>query len=340
MDYRGHYEGERRGGRRDWTDRAGDEMRSWLGDDEARIRREQDERQERYRSGSRGTERGFAPYDEGTYRGGRDVRGYDRGRSSYRDDDSGGYGRDVYNGETYGSRRSEQYNPYGDDGRRGEPYGRDDSRDERYGSGAWEYYAGAPRGGYTGRYGGGFPAGAAPGSRGSQSGRGGDWSGGTSSGYGNGGRSGVWSGWNGADDAWGSPTDQWRGAAGDHRAQQSFRGKGPRDYQRSDDRIREDISDRLTDDPAIDASDITVRVQRCEVTLTGTVNNREEKRRAEDVAERISGVSEVINNLRVSRAQDEGDQGSSAGRRGAQPAAGSARTGSSKTESGTSGAAS
>jgi Flp pilus assembly secretin CpaC len=57
----------------------------------------------------------------------------------------------------------------------------------------------------------------------------------------------------------------------------------------------------MTDDPMLDASEITVQVSKGEVTLNGTVTSREQKRRAEDVAERISGVKDVTNQLRVSR---------------------------------------
>jgi hypothetical protein len=35
------------------------------------------------------------------------------------------------------------------------------------------------------------------------------------------------------------------------------------------------------------------------VTLSGTVDNRDAKRRAEDIAERVSGVKHVQNNIRV-----------------------------------------
>jgi hypothetical protein len=54
------------------------------------------------------------------------------------------------------------------------------------------------------------------------------------------------------------------------------------------------------DDDNVDATEITVQVHGGEVTLTGTVPGRS-KRRAEDLAEDVSGVSEVINNLRLSR---------------------------------------
>lgn len=77
------------------------------------------------------------------------------------------------------------------------------------------------------------------------------------------------------------------------------RGKGPRNYTRSDERIREDVLDRLTDDPDVDASEIEVAVQSCEVTLMGLVDNRLAKRKAEDIAESVSGVTNVENRLKV-----------------------------------------
>lgn len=80
---------------------------------------------------------------------------------------------------------------------------------------------------------------------------------------------------------------------------ESHRGKGPKNYQRSEERIREDISDRLSDDDSLDASDIEIKVNGSEVTLSGTVETRAAKRRAEDIAEAVSGVSNVQNQLRV-----------------------------------------
>jgi osmotically-inducible protein OsmY len=84
----------------------------------------------------------------------------------------------------------------------------------------------------------------------------------------------------------------------------NYTGRGPRGYQRGDERIREDICDRLTDDSRVDASDIEVHVKGGEVTLAGSVRSRIEKRVTEDVAEQVSGVREVNNNLKV-RAADE-----------------------------------
>jgi len=77
------------------------------------------------------------------------------------------------------------------------------------------------------------------------------------------------------------------------------KGKGPKNYSRTDERIKEDINDRLSDDPFIDASEIEVTVNSGEVTLTGTVDERSAKRRAEDIADAVSGVKNVENRIRV-----------------------------------------
>jgi len=87
-------------------------------------------------------------------------------------------------------------------------------------------------------------------------------------------------------------------------------GKGPKGYVRSDERIREDVCDRLSDDDEIDASDITVNVSGGEVRLEGTVLDRHSKHRAEDVAEAVSGVRDVTNSLRTRKGffQEIGDK--------------------------------
>ena len=81
----------------------------------------------------------------------------------------------------------------------------------------------------------------------------------------------------------------------------SYRGLGPKNYQRSDERIREDACEMLTDDGYVDASDIEVNVGDGIVTLSGNVADRTQKRRAEDVVDRVMGVREVQNNLRITR---------------------------------------
>ncbi len=92
--------------------------------------------------------------------------------------------------------------------------------------------------------------------------------------------------------------NNWERTGGDRQMGQHG-GKGPKGYKRSDDRIREDICDRFTDDHELDASNIEVKVQNCEVTLSGTVDDRQLKRLAEDLAEECAGVREVRNEIRV-----------------------------------------
>jgi hypothetical protein len=78
-----------------------------------------------------------------------------------------------------------------------------------------------------------------------------------------------------------------------------YSGYGPRDYRRSDDRIEEDVNDRLTWHSQLDATDLKVDVNNGIVTLTGTVDNRQDKRLAEDVAESVPGVWDVNNQIVV-----------------------------------------
>lgn len=69
--------------------------------------------------------------------------------------------------------------------------------------------------------------------------------------------------------------------------------------RRSDESIYEDVCERLTEDPFIDASNVEVVVKDGVVTLNGTITSRGLKYRAEDLAELASGVRHVQNNLRV-----------------------------------------
>jgi BON domain-containing protein len=78
-----------------------------------------------------------------------------------------------------------------------------------------------------------------------------------------------------------------------------YRGRGPKGYRRSDERIHEEICDRLTAHGAIDATGIEVHVDTGEVTLEGTVPDRRTKRLAEAVADTVRGVVDVHNRLRL-----------------------------------------
>ena len=92
------------------------------------------------------------------------------------------------------------------------------------------------------------------------------------------------------------------GAQGLEMRRGSHRGKGPQGFQRSDERVRELVCEALTDDDDVDATQIEVSVKNAEVILTGSVEDREMKRRAEDCVERVPGVRDVHNQLRITRA--------------------------------------
>lgn len=78
-----------------------------------------------------------------------------------------------------------------------------------------------------------------------------------------------------------------------------IRGRGPKGYTRSDDRIRDLVCDALTDAPDLDAGGIEVVVDKGEVTLDGTVSDRAGKHYAEGIIAEVGGVRHVQNNLRA-----------------------------------------
>lgn len=109
---------------------------------------------------------------------------------------------------------------------------------------------------------------------------------------------------------WGGGLSGFAGSAATYmdRGQQGrFTGRGPKGWRRSDERIREDVCERLTMHPDIDASDIDVQVREAEVTLLGVVDDRHAKRLAEEIIENISGVREVTNQIRVRRTEERRD---------------------------------
>ena len=121
----------------------------------------------------------------------------------------------------------------------------------------------------------------------------------------------------------------WRGRTGRRYPQ------GPKGYTRSDERVREDISERLMQCYDIDSSEVTVQVQSGKVTLEGTVPSRHMKHAIEDIADSAPGVQDVDNRIRVTSSaarwggnQDAGTLGQNANN----PVAGS---GSSSTSSST-----
>jgi osmotically-inducible protein OsmY len=225
--------------------RAGDEVRSWFGDDEAAGRRRMDDVRDERRD-----------RDWGRRAGGSVERGWERTREAARNatdrDRDGRRGWDEWTDADRPWRGSQRESPsYYSGSGAWHPAGTPSSRD-------WDY-SGRERGfGDSSRY----------------------------AGY----------------DTYSTPSERrsafesrqgWREAG--------YAGRGPRGYTRGDERIREDVCDRLTEEPRIDASDIEVQVASGEVTLEGSVRTREEKRFTEDVVERIVGVREVNNHLKVRR---------------------------------------
>jgi hypothetical protein len=87
-----------------------------------------------------------------------------------------------------------------------------------------------------------------------------------------------------------------------------FAGRGPKNYRRSDDRIAEDVNDRLTRHPDVDASEVECHVKDGVVTLSGTVDSRRTRRLAEEIIEDISGVRDVENHLKVSEHHTLGER--------------------------------
>jgi len=263
------------GGRRHY----GNEMGGWQG-------REEEQWRNRDVHGQYDTDTnygGFSSSGTGNY------RGYGGSGGSYR----GGQGRWGDAGTQYGQGESQgDYNYRGDErGRYGQGSGQNESYRQRQGSGQRygqsmrSYESGWPRGGRAyGEYG-GAPSGNYGEELGSQ----------------------------------GQGLDQYgpQGSQGRQWGQQEYgehRGRGPRDYKRSDDRIREEVCDCLTDDDRLDATHIEVVVKDGEVTLSGFTTSREDKRWAESLAERISGVNEVQNSIRLFDQQrqsvGQGNQGS------------------------------
>jgi len=80
-----------------------------------------------------------------------------------------------------------------------------------------------------------------------------------------------------------------------------FKRPGPWNYERSDERIREDVCERLWRDERLDVGDVSVDVKDGVVTLEGQVTDRRMKHAIEDIAAHCGGVQDVENRIRVNR---------------------------------------
>jgi hypothetical protein len=270
--------------------RGADEVRSWFGDDEARRRREIDDQRDRPSGGQNQRDYGAnserARREHGWGNQGQHPdsawQGGGRQQSAYGDErDFASRGANDWSGNQGGARWGGGSRDYGDESSR------------RYGN--WQYSGGSAAAQTGPAFSGGYGAGN------HESGNfrsGGDaqqpgWSN-QNRDFGSTGE-GRWSG-----QQFGNASAMQGGGFGGASYGGAFAGRGPRNYQRSDDRVREDVNERLTADPRIDASDIDVRVQNGEVTLSGTVDERRTRRLAEEIIEDLPGVRDVRNEIRVS----------------------------------------
>jgi osmotically-inducible protein OsmY len=139
--------------------------------------------------------------------------------------------------------------------------------------------------------------------------------------YGSRGEQGYGSGGGYGQGRYGSQGDGDRMRGGHH-------GRGPKNYTRSDDRIKEDLSERLYEDDMVDASEITIEVKDGVVKLSGSVDERWLKHRIEDMAEACSGVKDVENQLRVASSGNRSGSASTSGTASGKSGAGASGTGS------------
>jgi hypothetical protein len=234
-----------------------------------------------------------------SYGGGQNYGG-GQGYGSGQNYSSGNYGRQSYGGRGYDSQGSSGYgsqSPGGDFGWRGgesqgSDFGRRDFRPQEsspyYGTGNYSSGGSGLGGGYRGMQGMG-----AYGPSGGQ----------YNAEYGNQPEGSYMSS--------GSRDRDWRGEDREQKRGSwlgRFFGRGPKGYKRSDERIREDISERLMHSGEVDSSDVTIEVADGTVTLTGTVPERHMKHAIEDLADSCSGVKDVDNKVRVQRRGSEWDE--------------------------------
>ena len=211
-------------------------------------------------------------------------------------------GRDLYERERAHADRYGRGAGYGGgpDYDRGDRYDRDRYDRDGYGGG----YGGSSvrEGGAQGGYGGGYQDrehGRSAGSMGGNSYAGaarpdlGDRNPGQ--GFGAGGAGGGGGSYYGQGTPGGIP------GAAQYGGRQSYAGRGSKNYRRSDARIEEEVHEVLMRHHEIDATDVDVRVENGEVTLTGEVEDRRSKRLAEEIVERLPGVRDVHNELRARR---------------------------------------
>ena len=88
--------------------------------------------------------------------------------------------------------------------------------------------------------------------------------------------------------------------------QENHFGKGPKGYQRSVARIKDDACEILARDFELDASGITVDLEERVLVLRGEVASRRDKRRAEWLLEELPGIDDIKNLISIKKSSVEG----------------------------------
>ncbi|WP_354682514.1 BON domain-containing protein [Cupriavidus necator] len=295
----------------------------------------------------------------------RDPRGYGEGRYGQRGGSASDYGEgryegrqwhesDVREGGYYGSRQGAGREDWQQAGQR-PPWEDEDTR-RPSGGGSLRDEWGESRRGMTGRQGGmegrgryeqgyGISDYASPGAqtRRPQSGQSRTSSYGWESGWDEdeSGRTGMYERPGSAGRRIGEPGKDAPGAR--ESAYGTMRGRdrvGPKGYQRSDERIREEICERLAHARHVDVRDVEVEVQGGVVRLSGNVQDRRQKYSIEEIADDVFGVREIHNAVRLGSPGAFGVSGISEGMQGTQGSMGTARTSGSTTGTSQTGASS
>ena len=141
-------------------------------------------------------------------------------------------------------------------------------------------------------------------------------------GYGGGSQNYGGQGYGGGSQGYGG---QSYGSSQNYGGSSGTKNRGPKGYQRSDERLKEDVCERLSRTSHIDASEVSVEVQNGKVTLTGTVPQRGMKHSIEDLVDQCMGVKDIENRVQVSRESNTNDT-QSGKRSGSQSGSGSSQS--------------
>lgn len=83
----------------------------------------------------------------------------------------------------------------------------------------------------------------------------------------------------------------------------------PKNYAPSDERIYEDVFEYLSGHGDIDLENIAIEVNDGDVILRGAVRSRYARFYAEDLASRVPGVKDIVNELKIERWPDGRERG-------------------------------